>query len=99
MKELWNCTKSWEIFFPDLNIELIAELAAEVSREMSPQDIRLVAEMAQQMGPELSAGEVQVWNFKTLTAIYTRWAIFNLEKRNNSDSNPEYLTCSQIGLD
>jgi hypothetical protein len=43
-----------------LNIELIAELAAEVSREMSPQDIRLVAEMAQQMGPELSAGEVQV---------------------------------------
>jgi hypothetical protein len=46
--------------FLDLDVELIAELASEVSRELSPQDIRLVVDMAKKMGPDLSAGEIQM---------------------------------------
>ena len=44
----------------DLDVELIAELASEVSRELSPKDIRLVVDMAKKMGPDLSAGEIQM---------------------------------------
>ena len=35
-------------------------MAAEVSRELTPEEIVVVAKMAQQMGPDLSTGEVQV---------------------------------------
>jgi hypothetical protein len=41
-------------------VELIAQLASEVSRELAPQEIRLVVGMAQKMGPDLSAGEIQM---------------------------------------
>ena len=41
-------------------MELIAQLASEVNRELTPQEIRLVANMAQKMGPDLSAGEIQM---------------------------------------
>ena len=44
----------------DLDVELIAQLASEVNRELTPQEIRLVANMAQKMGPDLSAGEIQM---------------------------------------
>lgn len=43
-----------------MDVELIAQLASEVNRELSPQEIRLVANMAVKMGPDLSAGEIQM---------------------------------------
>ena len=52
-------------------MELIAQLASEVNRELTPQEIRLVANMAQKMGPDLSAGEIQMiskirWQLRVL---------------------------------
>jgi hypothetical protein len=53
--------------FLDLDVELIAQLASEVNRELTPQEIKLVADMAQKMGPDLSAGEIQMISKMTPT--------------------------------
>ena len=56
----FKMAKNPNLFLPDLNIELIANLAAEVSHELAPEEIVMVAKMAKQMGPDLSTGEIQV---------------------------------------
>lgn len=40
----------------DLEVAQIALLASEVSRELSPTEVRIIAQKVQEMGPDLSAG-------------------------------------------